>query len=353
MTKLFLAVCLLLSSTVALATDGLVIMAVEIGVSKFHRMDNSIHAYSKDNVWADSILAQDANPEQTPIIRETDAHHISVFFSNLQELLTTIKALTVQKHLPVVALNINGHGLPGAMWFPKDAATQKSMSCASWREAAAADDQENYDQYYSPVSKEDIMATRRMADSNQHMACTTGVDEWREIFAKIPDLHSAFAPDAFVHFLSCTVGLGQRGDAFTKGVAEIIGGDYVMVESSLNFGLGDWSMPQGMAFWDYVSDEQLDRDNAIYPVNRRDADIQQKGSIRMAHKMSGHFMTMVVDKQDYMYLSADRKEQRQMHALTMISQGVEVSSHEPRWKLLPHGMRVRIPGTSVYTEVVK
>ena len=52
--------------------------------------------------------------------------------------------------------------------------------------------------------------------------------------------------------------------------------------TSASFALGDWSLPEGLGFWDVQSQAQLDHDNALYAKDKRDTEIEQKGTIRVA-----------------------------------------------------------------------
>ena len=132
------------------AEPGLIIHAAELGIGKFHRYDNSVHAYSSDNIWANYALDNDA-PLKTPQVRENQDGSITIFFSNLEELLKEIQKVSARKNAKVQVLNINAHGMPGAMWFPKDETTMNGTSCGDWVTAAHGDDKANYEQYYSPV----------------------------------------------------------------------------------------------------------------------------------------------------------------------------------------------------------
>ena len=97
-----------------------------------------------------------------------------------------------------------------------------------------------------------------------------------------------FASDAQLHLFSCIVGLGWAGKRFTYNLAGILfSGENSRVEAAMNFGLGDWSMPAGMGFWDYLSVDQLNRDNSKYPVDRNDRELMQKGQIRFVTKNAG------------------------------------------------------------------
>ena len=96
--------------------------------------------------------------------------------------------------------------------------------------------------------------------------------------AKAAEFKSVLARDIQIHFLSCVVGLGSNGETFTRGIADLLltAGGGGRVETSMNFGLGDWSMPEGMGFWDLQSDAQVDHDNSLYTKNHTDREIAQK-----------------------------------------------------------------------------
>ncbi len=301
--KLITLILSLLVSSAAVAGQGLIINAAEIGVGKFHRYDNKVHAYAENNAWKPYVLP-DSGSLQTPIVYPNPDGSVTIQFSTLEELLRTAIQVSAKADAKIQVLNINGHGLPGGMWYPKDDAQLKSSECASWRSSAAAPDKENYGQYYSPVPKYEIFMLKQSASHPAHYACVTGLPEWTEIAGRIPNLRGYFADDAQIHFLSCLVGYGNAGEVFSQGVAALIlsANGKAMVKSSLKFGLGDWSMPEGMGFWDYVTDEQLDHDNAIYPVNKKDREIAQTGTVRASHFFGGAWGSHLIADQNYMVL---------------------------------------------------
>ena len=341
---------LLISMTISTAqafthkNAGLVIHAAEIGVGKFHRKDNSVHPYAANNIWSAYIMPNGTG-ETTPVVVNQKDGSVSIFFSSLQELLETSLKISKERNQPISILNLNGHGTPGGMWFPMDEAQRKSVLCSSWREAAKANDRENYDQYYSPVEKSQIMQIRSLADSSgsANYPCITGVDEWKKVVARIPGLKAAFALDAQLHFFSCTVGLGKRGDKFTKGIAELLlSSEQGRVETSLPFGLGDWSMSEGMGFWDYQSDSQLDHDNANYPNHRKDSEQMQKGHIRVAVLKSAkdnqiESVSGLIKNVDFMYPGKDTRIPSQIQN--------DIQYTESEFTVAPEF--IRIPGTQV------
>ena len=74
---------------VAFASNGLVIHAAEIGLGKFHRKDNSVHAYAKDNVWAHVILPDGADPTK-PLTRKNSDGSFTVFFQTLEGMVAEV-----------------------------------------------------------------------------------------------------------------------------------------------------------------------------------------------------------------------------------------------------------------------
>jgi hypothetical protein len=288
------------------AHAGITIHAAEMGIGKFHRMDNKAHAYAPNNLWRNYVLPAGVNEKQQQIYQNSDGSY-TIFFTNLEEMFAGVVQISQKTGQKVSILNLEAHGLPGGMWYPQTAAQRDSSTCASWRDAAYGNDQANYEQYYSAVSKSEIMEFRSYANSSFHFPqpCVAGAKEWAQSSKKVAGFLDSFAPAAEMHFISCIVGLGKTGDAFTQSVAKSLfsarGGK---VMTSLYFGLGDYSIPEGMGFWDYVNDAQLDRDNAIYVKNKTDRDIALKGSIRVANAIGAQSTSSVFDQ--LMFVNTDR-----------------------------------------------
>ena len=347
MKSIYLLIALVLGisgmSTIVHAEEGLTVNVAEIGIGKFHRKDNSVHPYADDNAWKPYVLAENAGTK-TPITVENKNGSYTIFFSNLDELMGAMEKLTADKKTKIKNFNMNAHGMPGHMWYPKDTKTQSGLGCMQWRQSAAAEDEANYDQYYSPVSKSEIMQMRALSEHTSvglGVSCVSGLKEWQEVGAK-HKIQSLFTSDAQIHFMSCIVGLGRMGDEFTKGIAKLIlTGDQARVQSSLMFGLGDWSMGEGMGFWDYISDDQLDRDNANYPQDRSDREEMQKGSIRTAGLLNGAIASGVMTSRDFMF-----PDGRDPGTLSTISTLV----YE---KQSPLPESVRIPGTKVRVKITQ
>jgi len=298
---------------------GLMINATEIGVGKFHRYDNKVHHYPAHSAWVGHITP-DGDLPNFPIVFDDPDGYVTIQFSNLEELLQALVALCQRRGAQVAVLNIHGHGMPGGMWYPKDKAQKKSAECRDWNRTSAAPDQVNYDQYYSPVTKEEIDSFAAISQSggHDHYSCITGAPEWREVAGRIPNIKSYFADDAQIHFESCLVGLGPVGEEFTKTVGELLlSGSKANVQTSLNFGLGDWSMPEGMGFWGYLNDAQLEHDNQIYPVDRQDREIRQKGTIRLASHVNGAWETTLVGNQDFMLAGREPLQPEPSGAMTV------------------------------------
>lgn len=263
--------------------SGLVVHAAEIGIGKFHRQDNKIHGYDPDNMWRVFVLPPTASTT-TPLLVPQDDGSYTIFYSTLEELLTSLINLSVSKKQRISLLNMNAHGMPGGMWFPKDDAEKNSKSCLDWRESVLADDAQNYDDYYSVITKDEIMETRKLSNiMGGKYDCTTELNDWQEVTGRLHNLKGIFTSDFQLHFFSCNVGLGKRGRKFTEGVAAILlNSSQGKIQSAMQFGLGDWSLPEGMGFWTYQNDEQLQRDNENYVRYKKDAEQAQLGSIRVA-----------------------------------------------------------------------
>ncbi len=327
----------------AAQAQSLTIHAAESGIGKFHRYDNQVHPYGADNAWTPFILPADADLSQATLVYENANGSFTIFYSSLEELLLKIKEISVARGQKVSQFNINAHGMPGGMWFPKDAAQRESPECASWREAATGSDLDNYSQYYSPISKTDIMQMRALSERPGRYGCTAGVPEWEEIVNRNPEVKEAFADDLQVHMLSCLVGLGSVGDNYTKGLASLLlTSESGRIQSSLQYGLGDWSMPEGMGFWDYQDDAQLSRDNRNYPVNRSDREMAQRGTIRVAMLNSQNQSTSgLIADVDFMLLTKDLREAR--------------PTPETRFLVPPNFVvpeRLRLPGTRFFLEKI-
>ncbi len=327
------------------AETGITVYAAEIGIGKFHRKDNSVHPYSNDHAWKPYILANNASLKTPQIIQNSDSTY-TIFYSNLDELLASSRKLAIAKNAKIKNFNIHAHGLPGHMWFPRDKKAENSFGCENWRTSATAEDEENYNQYYGAVSKEEIIQIRNLSNQTGGVgiACVTGLKDWEELAPKY-NFKSLLTNDAQIHFLSCVVGLGIMGESFTKGIANLLlSGDGARVQTSVNFGLGDWSMSEGMGFWDYQNDTQLKRDNNNYPKNRTDRQEMQKGSIRIAGFLNGIVTTGLISNRDFMF--ADERDPGTLssaHWLETSSEIILPKSVAPKF--------IRIPGTKFKAKV--
>jgi hypothetical protein len=276
-------------------------------------------------------------------VQKNDDGSYTVFFSTLDELIGSVVQISTTENKKVSVVNVHGHGLPGAMWFPKDAEDLAGWECSDWQAAASGSDEDNYNQYYSAVSVSEIQQVREMSNNpNIQMGCTTGLKEWQAGVAKTPAFKDVLAADAQIHFLSCVVGLGSNGDTFTQGIAALIlpqGNG--RVESSMDFGLGDWSMPQGMGFWDYQTDAQVDHDNSLYVVDHKDAEIAQKGTIRMASFSGSHMASQLLADRDFLPLGFEASVTG-----TPVSESVQAFDFSK-----PVPSRIRVPGTASYVQV--
>lgn len=332
MKKILLALALGALTTGAFAAD-LIVNGAEFGIGKFHRKDNKEHPYEDTNAWKVFVLPENVSTKEA-FVQKNGEDNYTIFFTNLDEFLVKILELTKTTGKKVAVLNLNAHGLPGGMWFPKDARTRDSFECMSWRQAANNSDDDNYNQYYSAVSKEEILSFDQMANATRipSYSCLTGLPEWTQVVNNRPEIKGAFAANAQIHMHSCIVGLGSLGERYTQGMVDLLltSGK---VQTSIKFGLGDWSMPEGMGFWGFESDEQLRIDNERYPTHRRDSEIMQKGDIRVAQKTSAGIRGGLITGVEYMLLVKDNR-------------GFKATKSAPVRKLnLEAPKSIRVPGT--------
>ena len=342
---LICVLCSILSAAaLADASSRLVIHATEFGVGKFHRYDNSVHAYGANNAWSAFILPSGISSDKAYIQKNID-NSFTVFFSTLEELISSIVQISKQENKQVSVLNLHGHGLPGRMWFPQNAQTMDSFLCSDWKNAASGDDVNNYNQYYSALSYDEIMQIRSMSNNpNVDFGCTTGLKEWQTSVSQSADFLKSLAQDLQIHFLSCVVGLGSLGEEFTKGLAQLlIPSGNGRVEASMDFGLGDWSMPNGMGFWDYQNQSQLDHDNSVYPVHHQDSEIAQKGTIRLASFKNGAWQSSLIGNQDFLQLIFE----------AALPTGPVFFELQKTKTSLPAAHQIRVPGTNSYVQVLE
>ena len=102
-------------------------------------------------------------------------------------------------------------------------------------------------------------------------------------------------------------------------------------------------MLEGMGFWDYQNDEQLDRDNSNYVVHQNDREQMQQGAIRAAKIENKTIVSGLIPNREFMYLDG-RADQA---PLLPLEETLDLFSGEN--KSLPE--QVRIPGTSMYIKI--
>ena len=332
----------------ASSQDSLIIHAAEWGVAKFHRVDNKAHPYAADHAWYPAILPDKmemTDPSQTLV--NADGSY-TVFFSHLEALIQQVGEISEKTGKKIAVLNIHTHGAPGILGFPATAEDEASFMCDSWKDEAGGSDSLSFEHYYSPVAKEDIMYFRKLAKNPNPMfvGCATKLSDFTKVLKKYPNTPSYFTSSAVIHMLACLVGLDKAGQAFTEGLAKLFfpqGGG--RIEASTYFGLGDWSLPEGMGFWDYQNDAQLEHDNSLYGSAKKDRDFMQKGTVRVSQSVSAQKIETVLLK-DIQYMST--LEETKSESATSVMRENPLSENslfaitqpilEPRW--------IHIPGTN-------
>lgn len=142
-----------------------------------------------------------------------------------------------------------------------------------------------------------------------------------------------------MNFFSCLVGLGKVGESFLKELVLTFKAENITLRASTNFGLGDWSIPEGMAFWDYQNDTQIKHDYDNYPKAKKDRDFMQKGTIDMVQMVSGKPTATLLGNQDFISMFIKVLD------VTHLSAFVPGAKEEIR---LP--TRIRIPKTNIFVE---
>ena len=272
-SKLFAAFFLWVFVSEARAV-GLTIHASEIGVGRFHAQDNAIHPYVGSSGWVNYILPTQI--DELAVIDNPD-QSVTIFFTNLEELLQKTAEVAKSHHQKIQVFNVHAHGGPGLLWFPKNAHVRDGWQCKEWREAAV----NPFDSYYRAISESEFRRIHKMGNSQQFVPCSSGLKEWQEMGAKNPELKDLFEADAQIHLLSCVSGLGIVGAQFTEGLAQMFfSSPAARVESLVNFGLADWSVPEGVGFYDCYGN--CDEEQERYAQARRDREFLQKGDIRVS-----------------------------------------------------------------------
>ncbi len=309
MLKFYVLLFSLILSFVSYASDGLVIHAAEIGVGKFHRIDNKYNFYG-NSVWRVYILPNEAGA-QTPLVINNDDGSKTVFFSTLEELIKSTIEISETEGRPVDLLTVHGHGVPGGMWFPKNQELKKSLECVSWADVAYTSDEKSYKHYYSGLQKFSALRMRLLSQNAMSPAyqCISGLRAWKDILAAYPKFKEVLAPQSQIHFMACVVGLGLTGDNFLTGLANELYKDKPgSLQAPVKFGLGDWSMPEGMGFWDYLTDAQQIQDASQYPMKRRDRNVMQKGDIKVAQVLiPGEVQLGLILDEEFMLLEKDER----------------------------------------------
>jgi len=325
----------------------LIVHASEIGIAKFHRYDMKEREHGKENIWTRYALDGEPNSkveQELPFTKNQEDGSVTVYFSTMEELFAGLKEVGSDNKRKIEVLNIHAHGLPGGIWFPKDKKERASWDCATWRSLADGTDKSNYDQYYHAVELSDIKMFRDISEKSADQVkfpCTVGAKEFGDVVAKDPTIKDLFASDTRIHFFSCLVGLGSRGAQFVSDLAKVLlNGEESRVEAALQFGLGDWSMPDGMGFWDYQNDAQMKRDMEDYPTAKEDRKFMQKGQVRIALFRKGEWQLGVSDDLD---VTTGDKDNLEIRTVTKLEKKVET----PKKTGNPKIWTVRIPGTNV------
>lgn len=261
------------------------VLAEDISAAKFHREDHRLHPYSPDHAWRPFVPSEQGEIV-APLVEDKGGDTLIVF-SSLQELFRTMKEVAQKKEKKIDLLVINAHGVPGGLWFPRDAAERDGEGCKDWMELALASDEANHREVYGGMTEEEILETREKANIvTSGVPCVQGSEAWSALWRE-QGLPREISQDFGIILDSCTVGLGRAGESFATGIARGVLGENGYLQSLLSYGLADHSLPEGVGFWDFENGENLSRDNLLYATSRRGRDIAQPGSVRVTRKQRG------------------------------------------------------------------
>jgi hypothetical protein len=265
----------------ATSPEGLTIHAAEFTVARGHAIGNHLHPYAPSHAFLPYVLPP-GNTGQPAIVENSDGSY-SVFFTHLEELLRQVVDITHHTGQKVAVLNIHSHGLPGTTVVPRDAATLASSACDDWRKAYSISDAQFVNDAYSSATVPVMTAIEAVADlpDIRLSLCASDTIDWQHELDQVPELRHVFVKDAQIHVLACVVGRGVAGEIFSRELARQLFGDSSgSILTSFKFGLGDWSMPLGMGFWDIISSQQAQQDLDTMAQQHEVASVAQKGPIR-------------------------------------------------------------------------
>ena len=218
-------IAFLFVSSAAIGSTGLVIHAAEFWgrqIPPNRQQEASLRYFER---LVPLHFARRCRYESAHHPSERDGGSISIFYSTLDDLLSSAEQVVDQLQQPISVLNVHAHGAPGLTGFPATETVLQSDACKGWRALAFGDDEESYEKYYDAVPMSVVESTRKRAAlplSDPTRGCSTGLPEWRSEVPQFPDFKAAFTADTQIHFLSCSVGLGEAGKEFTEGIAELL-----------------------------------------------------------------------------------------------------------------------------------
>jgi hypothetical protein len=285
------------------AGTGLVVHATELSMGRGTRADDKLHPYGDQHAFAPYILPAGTPGDQPTTVKHADGS-VTVFFSTLEEMMHGVAEASRTAGQKVQLLSLHTHGVPGGTSVPRDREAFESTGCQSFKKNYTTSDEELLDTAYDmSVTVLLAMGALHLSShtSTMQMPCSSYLEDWQSIAAKVPEFGAAFAPEAQLHIMACVSGMGESGESFTRGLADLLfrqSGGSVM--TSIKFGIGDWSTPRGMAFWDYDSFEQYYHDANLVHDNHQVSSIAQTGTIRVARYSGGQLSTMLLEDRDIM-----------------------------------------------------
>jgi hypothetical protein len=274
------------------ATTGqaLIVHAVEFSIAKAHRADNKVHPYGPSHAFTPFILPDGMEPGDARSVKNPDGS-VSVFFATIEDMLSEVTRVSHESGQQISVLNIHTHGVPGANAVPQDRTMLESADCETFKKPYAATDEKVLEDAYTAGVVFSAVTFLKAAAFMPDLAlpCSSGLEQWKAAVSHVPEFPSVFADQPQVHFMSCLSGRGLAGEKFATGIGDVLfpKGDGTVM-TSIKFGVGDWSTPEGMGFWDPETAFQLEADGDTLKETRKVATIAQPGEIRVS-KYDGQF----------------------------------------------------------------
>lgn len=272
-----------------LASPGLTIYASEITLGKFHRYGNKVHPYPLNHAARNFILPDGVEVDRVLEVKNGDGS-FTIFFNNLEDLLAGVASISKREKKQINLLNIEIHGGPGEIQVPVSYEVYTSQACENHRNKANLSDADYFRGYYGKLYADNYTSIRKMSNNLNDLVYEkecghSRIDDWKIALDHNPGFVFSLSEDVQINFISCVLGAGKRGAAFSQQLAELLfpGGNLAEIRTTIDLGLLDWSMTEGMGFENYISELKVKIRNGLRDDGASDHDVNRGGYIRLTH----------------------------------------------------------------------